>query len=118
MIRSAIIALILLALWSPLPAAAQPSSFGAETTEPAAPAAAPGDLEGMLRSCDAQLRACEASSELCEKDRAGVGFLGAAYIAMWVILMVFFILVRVRQRRLSAEMQELRERLAKAQGGV
>lgn len=118
MIRSVIVAALLLVACLPLTAAAQPSSFGAETSAPAAPAAAPGDLEGMLRSCDAQLRACETSSELCEKDRTGVGFLGAAYIAMWAILMVFFVLVRVRQRRLSAEMQELRARLAKAESGA
>ncbi len=116
MIRAFIVA-SLLVLCVPAAALAQPSSFGAELPVPV-PAAAPGDLEGMLRSCDAQLRACEASSELCEKDRTGVGFLGAAYIAMWVILMVFFLLVRVRQRRLATEMQELRERLAKAQGGL
>jgi hypothetical protein len=101
---------------TPAPAAA-PTSFGGEAPPAARAAPAPGDLPAMLQSCDAQLRACEQGAELCEKDRTGVGFLGAAYIGLWVILLAFFLVMRNRQRRLMAELRGLQERLAKLQGG-
>lgn len=116
--KAAILVLCLLASFASPAVLAEPTSFGAE--EVAAPAApvAPDDIKGMLANCDGQLRACEASSELCEKDKTGIGFLGAAYLALWIILMAFFFMVRGRQRKIVAEMNELRARLAKAQGGL
>jgi hypothetical protein len=85
---------------------------------PATSAAAPAeDLGGMLKSCDRQLRTCESERDVCVKDATGVGFLGAAYIALWVVLMAFFMLVRARQKKLVAEMRSLRERLSALQGG-
>ena len=62
-----------------------------------------------------QLARCDAELTRCERDEVGVTFLGAAYIALWVILLVFFFLVRARQRRLVLEMVELRARLARLQ---
>lgn len=99
---------------------AQPASFEAAPAAAPAAAVATDDLNvnGMLKSCDLQLRACETAKDLCEKDATGVTFLGAAYIALWLILMAFFFVVRARQRRLLVEMKTLRDRLAKLQGGV
>ncbi len=95
-----------------------PSTFKAAAAPAERPAPAPGDLPAMLQSCDAQLRACEQGAELCEKDRTGVGFLGAAYVALWFILLGFFLAMRNRQRRLMADLRTLQERLAKLQGGT
>lgn len=115
--KSVIVILALLASLASPAVFAQPTSFGAEEATAPAAAVAPDDLKGMLASCDRQLRASEASKELCEKDQTGIGFLGAAYMALWVILMVFFFVVRGRQRKIMLEMKELQARLAKAQGG-
>lgn len=62
-----------------------------------------------------QLAHCDAALTRCERDAVGVTFLAAAYIALWVILLVFFFLVRARQRRLVLEMVELKARLARLQ---
>ena len=99
------------------PPSKPPTAFGAAEapTERAEPAS--GDLPAMLKSCDAQLRACEQGADLCEKDRTGVGFLGAAYIGLWVILLVFFLAMRNRHRRLVADLRVLQDKLAKLQGG-
>jgi len=94
-----------------------PGGFKAAEAVPERPVPASGDLPAMLQSCDAQLRTCEQGAELCEKDRTGVGFLGAAYVALWVILLVFFLAMRNRQRRLMADLRTLQARLAKLQGG-
>ncbi len=80
----------------------EPTTFGA----PEAPAAAPadGDYKGMLTVCDQRL-------ETCETDAVGVPFLAAAYIALWVILLGFLLVVRSGQRRLEGELADLRDRL-------
>jgi CcmD family protein len=50
---------------------------------------------------------------MCKKDEANIPFLTAAYLALWAILLVFFLFVAVRQKRMRAEMEMLRERLAR-----
>ena len=42
-----------------------------------------------------------------------VPFLVAAYLALWAILLAYFIIVAVRQKRMRAEMLVLRDRLAR-----
>ena len=110
----------LIALLSTTPAWAdeappmRPSSFGAEP--PAAvptEVVAPDDFEGLLRNCDIVAKNTARELSACRQDTTGVGFLGAAYLALWAILMVFFLLVRLRQRRLDDEIRALRERLAR-----
>jgi len=91
-----------------------PTSFGAAPGgEEPLPAVAPGDFEGLLRNCDVERSRAEAGRKLCEKDKTSIPFLTAAYMALWAILMVFFGIVAVRQKRLRAEMASLRERLAR-----
>lgn len=92
----------------------RPSSFGAEPAK-AAPteAVAPDDFEGLLRNCDIVAKNTARELSACRQDATGVDFLGAAYLALWAILMVFFLLVRLRQRRLDDEIRALRERLAR-----
>lgn len=117
-LRTALCAtLAVLALAAPLRAQAptpveRPSTFGA-TEDAALPAVAPGDLQGLLRNCDTERERAVAAKKLCEQDKTGVDFLGAAYLALWVILMVFFAIVAIRQKRLGAELTALRERLAR-----
>jgi len=97
----------------PIPAAptAGPNTgargFRAET----APTAAPTTPEQALTRCIADV------SRL-ERDAIGVPFLAAAYIAFFVILGAFFVIVRVKQRRMEQEMSELRARLARLQEGA
>lgn len=90
----------------------RPTAFGATEDAPL-PTVAPGDLQGLLRNCDAERERAVSAQKLCEQDKTGVDFLGAAYLALWVILMVFFALVAIRQKRLRAELTTLRERLAR-----
>ncbi len=92
----------------------RPSSFGAAPT-PAAPTqvVAPNDFEGLLRNCDIVAKNTARELSACNTDAVGVDFLGAAYMALWAILMVFFVLLRQRQKRLVDEIQALRERLAR-----
>jgi len=108
-----------LCLVAPMAAHAQeaqpsPSSYGAAPT-PAAPTAvvAPNDFEGLLRNCDIVAKNTARELSACNTDAVGVDFLGAAYMALWAILMVFFVLLRQRQKRLVDEIQALRERLAR-----
>jgi hypothetical protein len=91
-----------------------PSSFGAEPDK-AVPteAVAPDDFQGLLRNCDIVAKNTARELAACKQDATGVDFLGAAYLALWVILMVFFLLVRLRQRRLDEEIRALRDRLAR-----
>lgn len=77
-------------------------TFGADAD--AEPAVAAGDYQGMLAVCDARL-------EACKDDEVGIPFLGAAYLALWAILIVFLVAVRRGQGRLEAEAGELRARL-------
>lgn len=80
----------------------EPTTFGAPEADAAAPE--PGDFKGMLGVCDQRL-------EACETDAVGVPFLAAAYMALWVILLGFLFVVRSGQRRLEAELADLRDRL-------
>lgn len=98
--------LALLAVVPVLPARADEAPPPPEPTTEfrAAPEAAADDFPALLASCDQKLTRC--------KKENGVGYLGAAYIALWLILMAFFITTRRRQARLVAEMRELRARLA------
>ena len=41
----------------------------------------------------------------------GLRFLNAAYVAVWVILAAYLVLISTRQRRLERQMQRLRQRL-------
>jgi len=113
-----IVPLLLLAL-AGAPAHAQeapprPSYFGPAPT-PVAPTevVAPNDFEGLLRNCDVVARNAAREAAACRTDAVGVDFLAAAYMALWAILMVFFVLLRQRQKRLVDEIQALRERLAR-----
>ena len=91
------------------------TSFGSgeEAPAPALVEAAPGDFEAMLKNCDAQLTTTSTKLEACKRDETGIDFLAWAYIAAWVILAGFFFLVRMKQVKLTAEMAELRARLAR-----
>ncbi len=89
---------------------AAPAAFAESKTfqaEPVAQAAAPaqGDYRAMLAECDRQL-------EACKTDAVGVPYLGAAYLALWIVLVSFLFVVRRGQRRLLADVYELRERVA------
>lgn len=57
------------------------------------------------------LAACDTRVEICERDDVGVPFLAAAYMAIWVILIAFLIIIRRGQRRLELELKELERRL-------
>jgi hypothetical protein len=98
----------------PDPRPARPTSFGA-TPAPSAPTAevAPDDFEGLLRNCDIVARNMARELAACRTDAVGVDFLAAAYLALWAILMGFFFVLRLRQRRLVEEIRTLRERLAR-----
>ncbi len=91
------------------------TSFGSgdKAPAPALVKAAPGDFEAMLKNCDAQLTTTSTKLEACKRDETGIDFLAWAYIAAWVILAGFFFLVRMKQVKLTAEMAELRARLAR-----
>lgn len=92
----------------------RPSSFGAEPAPtPPTEVVAPDDYQGLLRNCDIVAKNTSRELAACRQDATGVDFLGAAYLALWAILMVFFLLVRLRQRRLDEEIRALRERLAR-----
>lgn len=112
-------ALIALLMTSPAwadkaPEPQRPSSFGAEAPAPVpTEVVAPDDFEGLLRNCDIVAKNTARELSACRQDTTGIGFLGAAYLALWAILMVFFLLVRLRQRRLDDEIRALRERLAR-----
>lgn len=104
------LALALSPLLAVTPAAAQdapPTTTGFSAPKTAAQGDGP---EALLAVCDQRLT-------LCEKDKTGIDFLAAAYIALWVILLVFFILSRQKQQKLLMEMQELEARLARLQRG-
>jgi hypothetical protein len=98
------------------PVAAAPSPT-AEAANPKAAVTA-AELPEMLKQCDAQLRACERGAELCEKDRTGVGFLGAAYLGLWALLLGYFFVTRRRQQRLMADLRALEARLARLSGAA
>lgn len=89
----------------------------------AAPAAAleagPG---GDLSAEEARglLQACDTSLKTAQLEVRSSGYLRAAYIAIWLILLVFLVLARRGQLRLASEVAELRARLLqldKAAGG-
>lgn len=98
---------------APPPEPDKPSSFGAGETPAELPEVAPGDFEGLLRNCDVERTRAANAAKLCEKDKANIPFLTAAYLALWAILLVFFGIVAMRQKRMAAEMAMLRERLAR-----
>ncbi|MCB9736647.1 MAG: hypothetical protein H6745_29060 [Deltaproteobacteria bacterium] len=101
----ALVLALLLGAAGPALADEAPPEPPATTEFRSAPEPAANDFEALLASCDQKLTRCEKEN--------GVGYLGAAYIAIWVILLVFFVATRMKQARLVAEMQELRARLAK-----
>lgn len=98
----------------PDPRPPRPTSFGAAPA-PSAPTTevAPDDFEGLLRNCDIVARNTARELAACRTDAVGVDFLAAAYMALWAILMAFFFILRLRQRRLVEEIRSLRERLAR-----
>ena len=83
-----------------------PRAFGSDT-----PKSAPVTVEQALDRCARDV-------EALETDAIGIPFLGAAYLAFFAILAVFFVMVRVKQRRMEEEMAELKQRLARLQGGA
>lgn len=86
----------------------KPTSFGGEDAKPAGK---PGSIDDAFARCAADVKRLET-------DAIGVPFLAAGYVAFFAIPVVFLVLAGVRQRRLEAEMSELRERLARLSGGV
>jgi CcmD family protein len=72
--------------------------------EPATQATDSTDPKQLLAACDNRV-------EVCERDAIGVPFLAAAYMAIWVILIAFLIIIRRGQRRLELELKELERRL-------
>ena len=101
----------------PAPPPERPSSFGA-TPEAPLPEVKPGDFEGLLRNCDVERTRALEAKEMAEKNVMKMPFLVAAYLALWAILMVFFVIVARRQSRLRADMASLRERLARLGDGA
>jgi hypothetical protein len=91
----------------------RPTKFGAEPAAPAPRIVAPDDYKGLLENCDLVVKDTTRKLAACKQDETGIGFLGAAYLALWVILMGFFIHTRMRQKKLTEEMRTLRERLAR-----
>ena len=87
---------------TPAPGTTGVTTFGAKKAEQAP--AAPDDFRAMLAVCDEQ-------RDACEKDAVGVPFLAGAYIALWLILLVFLFMVRAGTARARAEMEELRARV-------
>jgi len=110
-------ALLLLAGLAPASALAQ------APPEPASPApsksfvAAPPVDEAPTSDPTLLLARCDRRLTRCEKDATGIDFLAAAYMALWVILIAFFVITRSRQRRLVLEMNELKARLARLHDG-
>lgn len=117
--------LLLLAFTSPAfadvrpePEPAKPTEFGAAAPEVKLEKVAPGDFEGMLRNCDILRTQAETGRANCETDGANMPFLVAAYLALWLILLVYFVVLSRRQAHLRAEMLVLRERLARLGDGA
>lgn len=79
-------------------------TFGAAPSAKTERPIAPGDYKAMLARCDTLLGTCQ-------KDAIGVPYLAAAYMALWVILIIFLVMVRRGQGRLRGELDELRARL-------
>lgn len=92
------------ALAQPAPAE-KPTSFGADAPK----------AEGKPRTTEEALDRCVNDVRKLETDAIGVPYLAAGYIAFFAIPVVFLVLAGRRQRRLEAEMAELRERLAALQ---
>lgn len=92
---------------------AKPTSFGAAPPDAPLPAVQAGDFEGMLRNCDIERTRAVNAQRLAELNTTNVPFLTAAYLALWAILLAYFIMVSVRQKRMRAEMLVLRDRLAR-----
>ena len=62
------------------------------------------DPMALLARCDSQL-------EQCKTDHIGMPYLVAAYLALWTILLGYFVLARRGQQKLESELAELRQRL-------
>ena len=92
---------------------AKPTSFGSATPDAPLPEVKPGDFEGLLRNCDIERARAVNAQKLAELNTTNVPFLVAAYLALWAILLAYFIIVAVRQKRMRAEMVVLRDRLAR-----
>ena len=86
----------------------RPTSFGAGEEVKAVD---PNDPRSLLAECDRQLGACT-------RDGIGVPYLAAAYMALWTILLAFFLLVRRGQSQLEGELAELEARLREVEGGA
>jgi len=97
----------------PEPRPEKPTSFGGAAPEAPLPEVKPGDFEGLLRNCDIERSRAVSAKKLAELNTTNVPFLTAAYLALWAILLAFFVIVSQRQKRLHAEMVVLRERLAR-----
>ena len=69
-----------------------------------APAAA-GDHRKLLEVCDSRL-------EVCERDAVGLPYLVMAYLALWLILIGYLVIVRKGQQALALELAEVRARMA------
>lgn len=102
----------------PEPEPARPTEFGAAAPTVKLEQVKPGDFEGMLRNCDILRTQAETARANAEKDGANMPFLVAAYLALWLILLVYFVLLSRRQAHLRAEMLVLRERLARLGDGA
>lgn len=118
-VRCALLALMLvvssraLADVPPTPPVDKPTSFGGAAPDAPLPEVKPGDFEGLLRNCDIERSRAVNAAKLAELNTTNVPFLTAAYLALWAILLAFFVIVSMRQKRLRAEMALLRERLAR-----
>lgn len=94
-----------------LGASAIPSGLAAEpggpTTFQAGQQETPADPNDPL----ALLARCDNLLEQCKTDHVGMPYLVAAYLALWAILLGYFVLTRRGQQKLESEIQELRLRL-------
>lgn len=65
------------------------------------------------------LEGCQTELETCVEHKDGTPYLYAAYLGLWVVLIVFLFMIDQGQRKLEAELVELkaRHRRLEAQGG-
>ncbi len=91
-----------------------PSKFAAPEAAPAAERLpsdlAAGEARSLLEACDLELTTAKLEVQHS-------GYLRAAYIAIWLILLVFLVVSRRGQRRLATEVAELRARLIELDSG-
>ena len=101
---SAVLALVAALSWPALSFADKPPAPPAE--EEAAPKKGGSSGQGSTTFDDGG------------REAQGLNLMVAAYIAVWVLLLVYLLTIFARQRRLASELEELHGRLAKLDESV